>query len=173
MRLREKDVVFGYDDKAVGGIGVANRVGHYARRNGYSTVMTRDSDVYVLLADRAKIAVRNKADLFVSIHCNSYSDPKANGIEVYVHPNQKNKAHILAATILNEILLEPKCKGLRNRGVKTARFRVLEDTYKTMPSVLVELPFISNPVEAAMLADRYFRDAVSRGIVAGIQKFFI
>lgn len=171
QRLAEKDVVFGLEHNALGGMGVSNRVGHHLRECGYRTIMTREDDRDVELNERARIAVRNKADLFVSIHCNSFTDPQANGIEVYVHPNQKNRAHILSRYILDEILRQPECKGIRDRGVKTARFRVLEGTYAHMPAVLVELPFISNPKEAAILADRHFREAASAGIISAIRKF--
>ncbi len=173
QRLAEKDVVFGLDHNAQGGIGVSNRVGHHLRKNGLRTIMTREDDRDIELKERARIAVRNKADLFISIHCNSFTDPQANGIEVYVHPNQKNRAHILARHILDGILSQPECKGLRDRGVKTARFCVLEGTYRHMPAVLVELPFISNPKEAVLLADRHFREAVSSGIAASIRRFII
>lgn len=171
QRLAEKDVVFGLDHNAPGGIGVSNRVGHHLRKNGYCTIMTREADCDIQLNERARIAVRNKAGVFVSIHCNSYADPQANGIEVYVHPNQKNGAQILSRHILDEILSQPECMGIRDRGVKTARFRVLEGTYAHMPAVLVELPFISNPKEATLLADRDFREATSAGIISAIGKF--
>lgn len=171
QRLAEKDVVFGLDHNAPGGIGVSNRVGHHLRKYGFRTIMTREDDRDIELYERAKIAVRNKADLFVSIHCNSYAESQATGIEVYVHPNQRNRAHILSRHILDEILRQPECKGVRDRGVKTARFRVLEGTYVHMPAVLVELPFISNLKEAFLLGDRHFREAASNGIASAIRKF--
>lgn len=171
QRLAEKDVVFGLNHNAPGGTGVSNRVGHHLREEGCRTIMTREADCDIQLSERARIAVRNKAGVFVSIHCNSYADSQATGVEVYVHPNQKNRAHILARHILDEILSQPECMGVRDRGVKTARFRVLEGTYAHMPAVLVELPFISNPKEATLLTDRHFREAASNGIASAIRKF--
>jgi N-acetylmuramoyl-L-alanine amidase len=171
VKLLEKDVVFGLDDEAVGGIGITNRVGHHLRADGFRTIMTRDDDCDIDLSERARIAVRNKAGLFVSMHCNSFADPKSGGIEVYVHPSQKNHADELARHILDEVLARPGCSHLRDRGVKTAKYRVLQGTYTHMPAVLVELPFIRNPSEAKLLADRHFRESAAIGIAEGIRKF--
>ncbi|MHB9037102.1 MAG: N-acetylmuramoyl-L-alanine amidase family protein [Armatimonadota bacterium] len=171
VKLLEKDVVFGLNDQALGGNGVANRVGHHLRANGLHTVFTRSSDCDVDLSERARLAVRNKAGLFVSVHCNSFADTKSCGIEVYVHPSQKNHADQLARHILDEVLARPECSHLRDRGVKTAKYRVLQGTYTRMPAVLVELPFISNPNEAKLLADRHFRESAAIGIAEGIRKF--
>jgi len=171
QRVAEKDVVWGTDHQAVGGIGVSNRVAHHLRKAGYRTILTRNADEDVDLAERARMAVRNKADLFVSIHCNSFGDPKANGIEAFVHPSQKNRAEVLARYILGDILKQPECRGIKDRGVKTAKFSVLAGTYASMPAVLVELPFISNAREAGLLADRFFREAAGRAIASAICRF--
>jgi len=173
QKLMEKDVVFELDNEAIGGIGVANRIGHHLRKAGLRTIMTRKSDENVDLAERARIAVRNHAHLFVSVHCNSHTNPQANGIEVWAHPKDKRRARLLARYILDDILRQPECRGIVDRGIKTAQFRVLSGTYAHMPAVLIELPFISNPVEAAMLADRNFREAAGKTIAGAIRRFLI
>ena len=71
--LREKDVV----------LALAKRIKPGLEARGYEVLMTRNSDVYVKLADRAKYANNNKADLFVSIHTNASKNRKVRGIETY------------------------------------------------------------------------------------------
>lgn len=174
VQLLEKDVVFGLDHNAVGGIGVGNRVGHHLRKAGYRTVMTREADVDVDLMVRGRLAVRSKADVFISIHCNSHGDPAANGIEAWVHALQRNRADVLARSILEDMLRLPEFGGVRYRGVKTSsRLTVLHETYAYMPAVLIELPFLSNPNEAGLLADRYWREAAGSAIARAIGRFLV
>jgi len=71
--LREKDVV----------LALAKRVKPSLEARGYEVLMTRNSDVYVKLEDRARFANSNKADLFVSIHTNASKNRKVRGIETY------------------------------------------------------------------------------------------
>lgn len=161
-------------------------------------IYTRNTDVDVSLAERAHIANRNKADLFVSIHANSHPTSSPTGVETFVMGLSESKANLEVARKENaDILLEadyrnnsdyqgfdpsaPETyvmlsmfqsafidKSLNfaqtiqnqykqniktiNRGVKQAELFVL---YKTsMPSVLTEIGFISNPNEEAyMLSD--------------------
>jgi len=71
--LREKDVV----------LALAKRVKPALEAQGYEVFMTRTTDVYVKLEDRAKFANNRKADLFVSIHTNASKNRKVRGIETY------------------------------------------------------------------------------------------
>lgn len=169
--LREKDVVWCDDHDATGGLGMANRIGHYLRKAGHETVYTRYSDRYVALRDRAAAAVSKKCDLFLSVHCNSASASSATGIEAYVHPQAYRREAALASGILKAIAALPESSGIRVRGVKTARFAVLSGTYRSMPAILLELPFVSNSKDAALLADRYWRDAAAKAIAGSIRRF--
>ena len=71
--LREKDVV----------LSLAKRIKPRLEEKGYEVLMTRDSDVFVELKDRARFANINKADLFVSIHTNASKNRNVRGIETY------------------------------------------------------------------------------------------
>lgn len=71
--LREKDVV----------LSLAKRIKPLLEAKGYEVLMTRDSDVFIELKDRARFANINKADLFVSIHTNASKNRKVRGIETY------------------------------------------------------------------------------------------
>ncbi len=153
-------------------------------------IYTRDKDVFVELDDRAKIANKNKADLFICIHANAAS-PMAYGTETYVlglhrTESQQKIAERENATIYLEedkgekykdfdlspdaliarqlqlsvfldqsisfaskLQSEFKNIGRYDRGVKQAGFLVLYKT--TMPSVLIETGFLTNPTEEKFL----------------------
>ena len=53
------------------------------KRSGYKAIMTRTDDSFVSLEDRAKFAGEKKADLLISVHGNSHSDARINGVETY------------------------------------------------------------------------------------------
>ncbi|MCP9200572.1 N-acetylmuramoyl-L-alanine amidase [Gramella sp. GC03-9] len=114
----------------------------------FDIYLTRYSDTLISLSDRTKLAKAVKADLFISLHCNHSDNPDARGIEVYV-ANSKSKysdeATWLAFLIQDEL---NKKLGFESRGVKFSNFQVLRETAGFMPSVLLELGFLSNWDEA-------------------------
>jgi N-acetylmuramoyl-L-alanine amidase len=127
-------------------------------------VMIRDTDVYVPLEDRAQIASRGGATLFVSIHANASADPNANGTQTfYSNPSSQP----LAQTVLDEI---SRAAGLAPRGTTLASFKVLVDTDR-IPSILVETAFITNAREEQVLRDPQIQQALAQGILKGIQRF--
>ena len=151
--LRESDVV----------LDVSLRLRDLLAKDGIRTVMTRDSDVFVDLFDRAKIARERGATIMVSIHANAHARTAVNGSETYYLTPQ---SLALAQMIQDElgVLL-----GIPSRGVKTANFVVLREP--GMPSVLVETAFISHPDDEARLRDVAFRQKVSQAIHRGIARF--
>lgn len=123
-------------------------------------------DVNSDLAARANLANSIGAELFISIHCNSASSPAANGVETYAYMPGGNGERL--ARLVQEELV--KATGLTNRGVKFARYYVLRKT--AMPAILVELAFISNPQEEALLANPDFQDVCARAIATGVKRYY-
>jgi N-acetylmuramoyl-L-alanine amidase len=117
------------------------------------------------LSFRAKMANDWGADLFVSIHCNAAADPAANGTETYHMPGSQ-KGATLAGAIQSRLV---SALGLRDRGVKQANYAVLRRT--SMPAVLVEIAFISNPTEEALLKSSDFQRKAARAIAQGIADY--
>ncbi len=167
---------------------------------------TRITDVFIPLVDRANFANKNKADLFISIHCNSAVNRTAKGSSTYVlglHKTQDNldvakrenavieleenveknydfnpnspEGHIIMSMKQNAFLeqsidiaarIENELTGRKgnndSRGVKQAGFFVLYQT--SMPSLLAEIGFISNPTEEMYLASKEGQDEIAEGI---------
>lgn len=124
--------------------------------------MTRSDDTFVTLDNRAAFANNLKADVFVSIHGNSYTS-SSNGTQTYYY-NSYSKAfadimhkHLVAAT------------GFRDDKVRKEDFRVVKKT--NMPAVLLEIGYLSNRTEEAQMFTPAFQDRVAAGIVAGIKEY--
>lgn len=143
---------------------VANRVAQKLQNSGIDIVMTRDSDYFVELSDRAKIANNAGADVFVSIHCNS-AGPEVRGTEVWCYSGAAEDGR-LAKAIHNRLM---KRTGFHDRGVKEESYAVLRLT--KCPAALVELGFISNTGEEKTMMGFDYQDAASTAIVEGIKEF--
>jgi N-acetylmuramoyl-L-alanine amidase len=114
---------------------------------GATVRMSRTSDKSVSLDGRANDANSWGADRFISIHHNSFSDRSVNGTETYSYPGSVNGAD-LRDKVQKQLVA---WGGLKNRGGKTANYAVLKNT--TMPAILTEASFISNPSEETRLRD--------------------
>ena len=105
------------------------------------------------------------ADYFISLHINSFTSDTVTGLEVY-SANGDEVGYALGEDILNSLV---KATELRNRGMKDgSNLRVLKNA--TMPAVLVEMGFISNPNDAKLLDES--PELFAQGIYNGILSYF-
>lgn len=139
---------------------VAKRLRELLREKEMRVVMTRDTDRFLELHERAVISNRLENAIFVSIHFNAARDRGISGFEVHYRSPRGKK---LAGAIGDGI----------NKAVKTHRregdwqdYKVLRETKAT--AVLVECGFISHKGEAERCGTRAHRQALARGIAAGI-----
>ncbi|MDR7556549.1 MAG: N-acetylmuramoyl-L-alanine amidase family protein [Armatimonadota bacterium] len=153
--LLEKDVV----------LDISLRAREALVRAGVRVVMTRETDVFVDLSERARLARRQGATVFVSIHANASVRATASGAETYYLAPQ---SQALAKMIQDELARIP---GLADRGIKTANFLVLREA--EIPAVLVEVAYISNPDEEARLRTPAFRQQLADAIARGVLRFLI
>ncbi len=125
---------------------------------------------------RVDRANKLKADLFVSIHCNA-AVSEAAGTEIFYCSGSK-EGQKLAKAILNEVLYLQKIKvekngelwDFPNRGIKTGRYYVITKT--SMPAVLIETLFLTNPFDLKLLKTKKFRQFYAMAIANGIGKYF-
>ena len=113
------------------------------------------------------------AELFVSIHCNSAASPNAQGYEVWTSPGD-TESDVLATCIYEQIAAEfPDLAGRADYSDgdpdKESRFYVLVHT--EAPACLVEMAFISNDEEAALLADARWQSRQAGAIARGIAEY--
>jgi N-acetylmuramoyl-L-alanine amidase len=141
---------------------IAQRVRRYLEDRGATVMMTRDTDNFISLQGRVDFANSRRADIFFSVHINSFRSTSS-GTETFYWTAQ---SAALAREVQKELLA---ATNLPNRGVSQARFYVIRKT--TMPSVLTETAFISNPREEAKLMDPAFRERVAKGMAQGIANY--
>jgi N-acetylmuramoyl-L-alanine amidase len=160
------------------------RLAEELQKSGFKTLLTRDADAYVSLADRVSFANSIQNAIFVSIHCNFTSDPTARGIEIY-RCSQKNGSKKIFVKFgdVEEPLDQTEerlaqCIGdsvvqtihAEMRGAKTANFFVVRNV--TYPAVLVESGFLTNGDEARRLASAAYRQQMAESLAAGIEAYF-
>lgn len=141
---------------------------------GYNTIMTRDTDVFVDLYERPRIANDNYADIFISIHANAFSNNSAiEGIEVLYCPSnnsnlKREDQHPLSKIMLEELL---KGTGAKSRGIiKRPKLVVLRGSI--MPAVLVEAGFLTNYKEEELLFTESYQDIIVDSMVRAVVEYF-
>ena len=156
-------------------LAIAQKVQALLEKAGAKVLMTRqtDTDVYAPNASaadelraRTLIANDNKADLFLSIHIDAFSNPSAGGTTTFYYPKSRYDV-MLAQCIQNNLAI---AGGLQNRGRRPARFYVMRNT--EMPAALAELAFISNPNEENLINSLEFQHKMAQSIVQGFDSFF-
>ena len=177
-------------------------------------IYTRKKDVFVDLHERSAIANRNKADLFISIHCNANPNKKAFGTETYAMGMHKTDENLAVAKRENSVILKESSNtrkyykgfdpnsplayimlknhqnafihtslnfaqkvqkqfkdtaGRTSRGVHQAGFLVLWET--AMPSVLIEIGFLTNDKEEKYLKSEDGQEDISKSIFKAFGQF--
>ncbi len=165
---------------------VSRRVAKILQARGVIVAFTRDRNTTVSLAERIAIVRRTKPNAFVSLHVNATGNPAVRGVESFVMTapgyvstvgtrtdgksyagNRQGVLNMRLAHAIQRSLLT--YTGATDRGVKRARFAVLK--HAAAPAVLVEIGFLTNPLDEAMLISRAYRDKVAEGVARGILSY--
>lgn len=125
-------------------------------------VLTRSTDVFVELVDRAKIANKAGADVFLSIHANA-GEPPANGSET-LYTKDMDKPF---ATIIHKYLMS--VTGLVDRKCRYQNLSVCRNT--TMPAALIEPGFLTNPAEEELLFNEELQNKLAVAMAQGICEY--
>ncbi len=196
-------------------LAIALKTGNYIKENvdGVNVLYTRKTDKFVELHERASIANKNDADLFISIHCNANVSSSPRGAETYVMGLHKSKENLeiakkenaailleedyreqydgfdpnsdegyISLSLMQNANLEQSIKiadaiqdqfrervGMKDRSVRQAGFLVLYHT--TMPGVLVETGFLSNPRNERFLMSKKGQAYIASGIYRAFKEY--
>lgn len=150
----------------------ARLVKKYLDQLGYHVVMTRNTDAFISLSRRVEISKQADSQLFVSLHCNSSRSPTAQGVEIFFYDSKEQKRRTFASKRLADSILTRMIRrtSARSRGVKKGNFYVIRET--SMPAVLIEAGFISNPAERMNLKSIDYQEKIARGVADGIDFYF-
>jgi N-acetylmuramoyl-L-alanine amidase len=141
---------------------VALRLKSVLQAYGYRVVMTRDNDVFVPLGTRVAIANSYRDAIFVCIHFNAAPRGSASGIETYFYSSES----LQLASAIHYYVAGGAPSA--NRGVRRRGFFVLRKT--TIPSVLVECGFLTNPTEAQYAQSAAYRQKLAEEIGRGVRE---
>lgn len=168
---------------------VALRSKQILEQHGFKVLMTRSTDVFIPLEDRARFASRFSNALFISIHFNS-GGPAASGLETYTlaprgvpsmmadepsrisdldlcRGNARDAENMALATATHASLV---CRSqLYDRGIKRARFVVIRDI--AIPGVLIEGGFLSSPNDSRKVASTQYRQNMAFCIASAVQNY--
>lgn len=150
QRVSEKDMT----------LDVAQRLRSVLTASGYRVVMTRDSDTFVPLGTRVAVAKQYRNAIFVSIHFNSATRGGADGIETYFY----SRDSLALASAIHHYVAGGAPSP--NRGVRRRGYYVLRKT--SVPAVLVECGFLTNPTEAVYAQNASYRQRLAEEIAAGV-----
>lgn len=182
----------GYTEK-VATLVTARHLKGLLEADGVPVVMTRNSDVFMTLQDRARLANRYPNHIFVSIHYNSASVASANGVETFSttprgagstsaagktrksdfdrYPGNRYDLHnvVLADFVHREMIKMHTKKG--DRGLKRARFVVLREV--GIPAVLVEGGFLSHWEDARLIEGESYKKKVAAAVHRAIMRYIV
>lgn len=167
--IHEKDIV----------IEVSKKLGEVLRQAGAEVLLTRETDRDLSnpatqnpyqakiedLTRRVELANKKQADLFISIHVNSFSDPREGGAQTFSQPGEEESKK-LAICIQNELN-----RFLENPGRQAKQVDFFANRMAEMPSVIVEIGFISNPIEESLMLDPQYQKKIAWAIYAGIARY--
>jgi N-acetylmuramoyl-L-alanine amidase len=158
---------------------VALRLKKYLSRVGVYCIMIRETDRDYFgsgdsygnkkrrdLNHRIEMANQSKADIFLSIHANSFPQTIYHGAQTFYNPNNPESKR-LAETIQEQMV---NSLGPNHRKARKGDYRVLELTQ--MPGVIIEIGFLSNPEEARLLATEQYREQLAQAIYHGLIQYF-
>lgn len=144
---------------------ITQKVAALLTEAGASITMTRETDEYVDLADRTYIGNQTTADLFFSLHCNSYEeDTSIHGLETYYHKNSEISQQY--AESLTQLLKDSDTISIRDASKQN--MQVLRNS--SIPAIMVEMGFLSNPEECANLNDPLYQEFLARLLVDSVVK---
>ncbi len=146
---------------------VASRLEGRLAAIGALPFLTRSPDATVSIRDRADFANAAEADIYVALNLDGSTSTECNGVATYHYGGSAAGAR-LADLVQREIVART---GLLDCRVHAKSWEVLRLT--RMPAVQVDAGYLTNPHDAARLADPAFRDAIAEAVLAGIQRLYL
>lgn len=163
----------GYDVGAIGiggkyekwfTLDTSKRIAKLLREHGAIVLMPLEEDQFQSLSARVQFANRNKAELYISVHFNSFTDSRVNGVSTYYYTESNRLlAHKVQEAMVNEL-------GWTDGKLRKSRLFVLFHT--NMPAILIEPGFISNPKDYNELLKPENRDKIALGVLKGLMNYY-
>ncbi len=168
-------------------LAIAKKLQKELKSYGFEVLMTRTGDQTVSLEKRSEMCKKQKADLYISIHCNASTNKSVSGIETWLLAAQGGKSAKETTTKkkfdsgnkfdrYNFRLAYEIQRGMQkefpesiDRGVKASRFAVLRNA--TAPAVLMEVGFLSHAKEGKSLAAEKVQNKIVDAVIEGLTNY--
>ena len=134
---------------------------------GAIVIMTRSTDVFLELQERAAIANSSNADIFISVHANKFNKVTS-GTETFWYGKYQALNSLDLAYSLQDAVVDKL--NTRYRRVAEGNFHVIRET--KIPSALLELGFIDNFYDSSILSSSSNRQRAAEGMFNGIKNYF-
>ena len=147
-------------------------------KRGYSVVMVRETNnVQISNMARAQIANKYQADAYIRIHANSWTDETMNGAMTICqsaqNPYPDCAAHYEQSSLLSRCVLDEFCAQTGITKLNTREMDNMTGTnWSQVPTTIVEMGFLSNPMDDKLMATDFFRLEAAIGIANGIDRYF-
>lgn len=148
-------------------LGLSKKVVERLKENpDFEVYMTREDDTFLSAKERHRPNFANEllADMYISIHGNTFRNASVSGTETYYY---REESLALADTIHKHLINATK---FSDRGVRKEEYFVLKDT--TMPAVLLEIGYLTNPQDEQMMLREDFQETVAHAIYEGIIEYY-
>ena len=141
----------------------ATRLFNKLKAAGADVVLTRVQDEYISLPARVATSSYFDADAFISIHYDSFSEGTEGATTFFYHPWQKELAVSIHSSLMNQT-------DITDRGVRKGDYYVIRENRQN--AVLVELGFLSNPIEEILVTSQQYQVLATTGIYEGLARYF-
>ncbi len=167
--VKEKDVT----------LDISKKLARTLSQAGAMVVLTRETDTdlsagegesllekkRIDLSRRVALAKKIEADMYLSIHTNADPSPRWHGAQTFYY-SKSEEGQQLANCIQNELV---RILGNNNRKAKEGVFFIMEKN--SMPTLIIEVGFISNPDEEKLLGDDIYQTKIAHAILSGIVQY--
>ncbi|HMS53860.1 MAG TPA: N-acetylmuramoyl-L-alanine amidase [Fimbriimonadaceae bacterium] len=153
-------------------LAISKQLSEQLASQGATVIMTRKTDVFIPLRERAEIANRNKADLFISVHINSNRTANTTSGSIIFYHGGSTLGNLLADCIRLEVKKMgdlPVIGTWSDKRIYDTGFAVLR--YSKMPGVLVETGFINHRKDLAVMRSPDFQKRFATAILKGIKVY--
>ncbi|MGI8760914.1 MAG: N-acetylmuramoyl-L-alanine amidase [Jatrophihabitantaceae bacterium] len=138
---------------------------------GVRTWLTRGPNTTRDDGQRAKLANDVGADLVLSLHVDGFASPKANGVAAYYYRAGESSSTIgerLAGLVQRELVARTGLLDAHSHGKAWALLRLTK-----MPTVRVEIGYLTSPIDRPRVVDPPFRDTVAEGLLVAVQRLYL
>ncbi len=162
-------------------LSIALKVRKLLEQDGAVVLLTRNKDIGLYteegsirkkknedLRNRKKIRDESNADLFISIHMNSFTDSKYYGAQTFYPKNSEESKKV--SEYIQEELIKVLDDGNHRKPKEKSDVYLLKES--SIPMVLIECGFLSNPQEEKLLQDAKYQEKVAWSIYTGMMKYF-